>query len=97
MVRVMPAVVLVVIRAYPKEVIEDFTGLLLKLGSRLQEKGFTLMRWDPVDIAFGYRALDLYIIMPEEQEGGTEVVEEVIKSVEEIDNVDVVYITRLST
>lgn len=93
----MPAVVLAVIRAYPKEVMEDFTGLVLKLGSRLQEKGFTLMKWDPVDIAFGYKALDLYVIMPEEQEGGTETVEEIVKSVEEIDNVDVVYITRLST
>uniref|UniRef100_A0A7C2ZQQ1 Elongation factor 1-beta n=1 Tax=Ignisphaera aggregans TaxID=334771 RepID=A0A7C2ZQQ1_9CREN len=92
----MPAAVLAVIRAYPKDVINDFTELVTKITRNLSEKGFRLMKWDPVDIAFGYKALDLYIILPEEQEGGTELAEEAIKSLEEIDNVDVIYITRLS-
>ncbi|MEM1525582.1 MAG: elongation factor 1-beta [Ignisphaera sp.] len=93
----MPAVVLVVIRAYPKELLEKFDDLVAEIDTKLKEKGFTLMKWEASEIAFGYKALDLYIIMPEEQEGGTDIVEETIKSVEVIDNVDVIYLTRLST
>lgn len=92
----MPAMVLAVIRAYPKDVIEDISSLASKIELSLKNKGYTLARWEAIDIAFGYKALDLYVMMPEEQEGGTEDVEETIKGVEEIDNVDVVYVTRLS-
>jgi elongation factor 1-beta len=93
----MPAVVLVVARAYPKEVLEKFENLVEKIALMLKEKGLTLMRWESIDIAFGYKALDLYVIMPEEQEGGTDILEEALRGIEEIDNVDIVYITRLST
>jgi translation elongation factor aEF-1 beta len=93
----MPAVVLVVARAYPKELLEKFDNLIEKIAVTFREKGLTLMRWEPIDIAFGYKALDLYVIMPEEQEGGTDILEETLRNIEEIDNVDIVYITRLST
>jgi translation elongation factor aEF-1 beta len=93
----MPAVVLVVARAYPKELLEKFDNLIEKITVTFREKGLTLMRWEPIDIAFGYKALDLYVIMPEEQEGGTDILEETLRNIEEIDNVDIVYITRLST
>lgn len=92
----MPAMVLTVIRAYPKEVIEDLSSLAYKIESNLKEKGYELVKWEAVDIAFGYKALDLYVLIPEEQAGGTEEAEETVKKVEEIDNVDVVYITRVS-
>ena len=91
----MPANVLVVIRAYPKEVLENLSSLASKLERNLREKGYELIKWEPVDIAFGYKALDLYILMPEESERGTEDVEEIVKNADEIDNVDVVYLTRL--
>lgn len=91
-----PAMVLVVIRAYPKELTENMLGLATKVQNVLKEKGYEVMKWEAVDIAFGYKALDLYILIPEEQERGTDDAEEAIKSVDEIDNVDVVYITRLS-
>ncbi|MEM4788245.1 MAG: elongation factor 1-beta [Ignisphaera sp.] len=93
----MTAAVLVVIRAYPKELLNNFDDLVTEIDAKLKEKGFTLMKWEASEIAFGYKALDLYIIMPEEQEGGTDIVEETIKSVNAIDNVDVIYLTRLST
>lgn len=95
--KTVPAVVLVVARAYPKEVLEKFENLVEKIALMLKEKGLTLMRWEPIDIAFGYKALDLYVVMPEEQEGGTDILEEALRGIEEIDNVDIVYITRLST
>lgn len=92
----LPAVVLVVARVYPKELIERFDNLVMKIESALMERGLTLMKWEPVDIAFGYKALDLYVVLPEDQEGGTDMLEETLKSINEVDNVDIVYMTRLS-
>ncbi|MEL9940286.1 MAG: elongation factor 1-beta [Ignisphaera sp.] len=91
----MPGNVIVVLRAYPKEVMEDFTKLIEKIQLKVKETVYSLMKWEPVEIAFGYKALDLYFIMPEDIEGGTENLEEIIKSVDDIDNVEVVYITRV--
>lgn len=93
----MPGNVIVVLRAYPKEVMEDFTKLIEKIQLKVKETVYSLMKWEPVEIAFGYKALDLYFIMPEDIEGGTENLEEIIKSVDDIDNVEVVYITRVGT
>ncbi|MDK6027798.1 elongation factor 1-beta [Ignisphaera sp. 4213-co] len=87
--------VIVVVRAFPKEVMNDFTALLDKIRMKIKGSAYELAKWESVDIAFGYKALDLYFIMPEDIEGGTENLEELIKSVDDIDNVEVVYITRI--
>ncbi len=87
--------VVAVIRAYPKEVMEDFTELIKKLEEKLPKEKYSIMKWEPVDIAFGYRALDIYFMMPEDIEGGTEELEQIVKGLDEIDNVDVVYVSRI--
>ncbi len=87
--------VVAVIRAYPKEVMEDFTQLIKKLEERLPKEKYSIMKWELVDIAFGYRALDIYFMMPEDIEGGTEELEQIVKGLEEIDNVDVIYVSRV--
>jgi len=91
----MPGYVVVVIRAYPKEVREDLENVVEKIKQKIGDKAYNIMKWEPVDIAFGYRAIDLYISMPENMESGTEEIEEIIRSVEDIENVDVVYLTRI--
>ncbi|MEM0027232.1 MAG: elongation factor 1-beta [Ignisphaera sp.] len=91
----MPGNVVVVVRAYPKEVMEDFTRIIEKIQLKIKETVYALMKWEPVEIAFGYKALDLYFILPEDIEGGTENLEEIIKSVDDIDNVEVIYVTRV--
>jgi len=91
----MPGYVVVVIRAYPKEVREDLENIVEKIKQKIGGKAYNIMKWEPVDIAFGYRAIDLYISMPEDMESGTEEIEEIIRSVEDIENVDVVYLTRI--
>lgn len=91
----MPGNVIVVLRAYPKEVMDDFTKLIEKIQLKVKGTVYSLMKWEPVEIAFGYKALDLYFVMPEDIEGGTENLEEIIKGVDEIDNVEVIYITRV--
>jgi len=87
--------VVVVLRAFPKEVMENLEPVVKKIEEKLPKERYTLMKWEPVDIAFGYRAVDLYVVMPENIEGGTEELEELIKSVDEIDNVEVVYFSRI--
>lgn len=89
--------VIAVIRAYPKDIVSDFTELVRKLEERLPKDRYSIVRWEPVDIAFGYRALEIYFLMPEELEGGTEELENIVKSIEDIDNVDVVYVSRIQT
>jgi len=89
--------VIAVIRAYPKDIVSDFTELVRKLEERLPKDRYSIVRWEPVDIAFGYRALEIYFLMPEELEGGTEELENIIKSLEDIDNVDVIYVSRIQT
>ncbi len=91
----MGAKVVAVIRAYPKGVVENLEKIVNKIVEVLPKDKYALLKWEPVDIAFGYRAIDLYIMMPEELEGGTEELEEKIKSVEDVENVDVQYITRV--
>lgn len=87
--------VVVVIRAYPEGIVENLEELVKKIEAAIPRERYSIMKWEPVDIAFGYRAIDLYIVMPENVEGGTEELEEKIKSVEGIENVDVMYVTRL--
>ena len=87
--------VIVVLRAYPKELTQDFTPIVEKIREAIKGSFYELLKWEVVEIAFGYKALELYFIMPEDIEGGTEELEQKIKSVEYIDNVDIVYITRI--
>jgi|UniRef100_A0A7J2T9H1 elongation factor 1-beta len=87
--------VIVVIRAYPKELTEDFTSILTKIHEKIKDTVYVLAKWEPVEIAFGYKALELYFIMPEDIEGGTDQLEDLVRSIEQIDNVDVIYITRI--
>ena len=87
--------VVVVIRAYPEGVVENLESIVKRVEEKLPKDRYLIMKWEPVDIAFGYRAIDLYIMMPEEIEGGTEELEELVKSVEGIENIDVVYVSRL--
>ncbi len=88
--------VVVVVRVYPKEILEKFDDLIRSIEQKLPKERYTITKWEPVDIAFGYRALELYIVMPEMIEGGTEELEEILKSVEGVDNIDVVYVSRIS-
>uniref|UniRef100_A0A7C5XKM9 Elongation factor 1-beta n=1 Tax=Ignisphaera aggregans TaxID=334771 RepID=A0A7C5XKM9_9CREN len=87
--------VVAVIRVYPKELTENFEPLVNKVRNVIKDKVYELMKWEATDIAFGYKALDLYFLMPEDIDRGTEELEELIKSIEDIDNIDVIYITRI--
>jgi len=90
------AQVLAVLKVYPKDVMENLEPLVRKIESVLPQEKYRIAKWEAMDIAFGYKALMLYVVMPEETEGGTEELEEVVRSVDEVDNVEVEYVTRLA-
>ncbi|MEM1560300.1 MAG: elongation factor 1-beta [Ignisphaera sp.] len=87
--------VIAVIRVYPKELTENFEPLVSKVNNAIKNSVYELMKWEAIDIAFGYRALDLYFLMPEDIERGTEELEELIRGIDDVDNIDVVYVTRI--
>ncbi|MGC8679355.1 MAG: hypothetical protein ACP5TH_06145 [Fervidicoccaceae archaeon] len=48
-------------------------------------------------MAFGYVALKLYITFPEETEGGTDKLEEMLRSVNGVDDLEIESVSRLSS
>lgn len=87
--------VIAVIRVYPKELTENFDPLVSKVQNAIKNSVYELMKWEAIDIAFGYKALDLYFLMPEDIERGTEELEELIRGIDDVDNIDVIYVTRI--
>lgn len=87
--------VIAVIRVYPKELTENFEPLVSKVNNTIKNSVYELMKWEAIDIAFGYKALDLYFLMPEDIERGTEELEELIRGIDDVDNIDVIYVTRI--
>ncbi len=87
--------VIAVIRIYPKELTENFEPIVNKVQNVIKNSVYELMKWEAIDIAFGYKALDIYFLMPEDIERGTEELEELIKGIDDVDNIDVVYVTRI--
>ncbi len=89
------AKVLAIIKVLPEGVEVDLEGLAKKVEEKLPE-GYQLRGKDILPIAFGLNALRLYITLPEETEGGTEKLEELVKSIEGVSQVEVEAVTRLS-
>lgn len=89
------AKVLVSIKAYPEGVETDRKQLVEKIRATLP-KGYELIRFSEEPVAFGYTLLKLYITMPEETEGGTEKLEELLRGVEGIEDIEIETVHRLS-
>ncbi len=87
------AKVLVVLRVNPAGENVDIDKLIERIKENLP-KDFELIKHEKTYIAFGLYALRLYVIMPENFEGGTERLEEYLKSVEGVASVDIEYVTR---
>lgn len=85
--------VLVAIRLNPKGTDVDLDEVVGKVRSKLP-KEFNLIKHEKVYVAFGLYVLRLYILMPEEYEGGTETLERVLSEIPGISSVDVEMVTR---
>ena len=87
------AKVLVAVRVNPKDIDVDLDRIVDEVKAKLP-KEFEVVRHEKVYVAFGLYALRLFIIMPEEMEGGTEEIEKVLTSIEDVASVDVEMVTR---
>ncbi len=80
-------------RVMPTDVGIDLDELVSRIENSLPENTkIEIYRKDP--IAFGLEALVINILM-EDKEGGTTPVEEVIKTQENVENVEVIGVTRI--
>jgi elongation factor 1-beta len=89
------AKVLVSVKIYPKDVETDRSEIVDAIRKQLP-KDYEIVRTAEEPIAFGYTALKTYITIPEETEGGTNKLEEILKSIDKIDNFEVESVHRLS-
>ncbi len=89
------AKVLVVVKVYPSDVNINLDELVKKIESALPE-GYEIARKAIEPIAFGLNALKLYILMPEETEGGTSKLEEILSSVEGVSEYEIEAVHRMA-
>jgi len=86
--------VLVVLKVFPEGDDINLDNLADNISKKLPE-GYKLVRKDTEPIAYGLKALVLYIQMPEQTEGGTDTLENLASEVEGVSHAEVVGITRL--
>lgn len=86
--------VMVLLRIFPEEVDISLEGLKDKIQKSLPE-GYSIKAWDEEPIAFGIKALRIIVVMPEEVEGGTEQLEQIISGVPGVSQVEVLTVHRI--
>ncbi len=89
------AKVLVVVKVYPEDITTDLDSLVEKIKEKLPE-GYEVTRYSKEPIAFGLSALRLYVLIPEESEGGTSKLEELLASIEGVQEIEVEAVHRVS-
>ncbi len=87
--------VAVILRVLPSSIDLDLNELKAKIEGSLPE-GYKIESSGVEPIAFGLKALKLVVSMPEETEGGTEALEQVLRSMPEVDEVEIEAVHRLS-
>ncbi len=87
--------VAVILRVLPSSIDLDLNELRAKIEGSLPE-GYKIESSGVEPIAFGLKALKLVISMPEETEGGTEALEQALRSMPEVDEVEIEAVHRLS-
>lgn len=86
--------VLVVMKILPEDINVNLEELKERIKAILPS-GYELARHEIEPIAFGLKALRVYIVMPEVTEGGTEPLEKLVSSIEGVSQVEVEVVHRL--
>ena len=87
--------VLVVVKIFPSDINIDLNELASRIEKALPE-GYQIVRKATEPIAFGLSALKLYITMPEETEGGTSKLEEVLSKVDGVEEYEIEAVHRIA-
>jgi elongation factor 1-beta len=91
---VLLARIAVVLRVYPEDITVDL-GSLVEQIQKILPADFKLEMWELEPVAFGIKVLRVLITMPENVEGGTEPLEQLVSSIPGVSQVEVEYITRV--
>jgi len=89
------AKVLVVTKVYPDSVERNLEELLENI-KKVLPQDYEVLQYQKVPVAFGLNLLKVYIAIPEETEGGTEKLEELLKKVEGVSEVEIEAVHRMS-
>ena len=87
------AKVLASIKIFPSDANIDLNGLKAKIQAALPA-GCTVQRFDEEPIAFGLVALIAHVLLPEDVEGKMDQVEEALRSVELVSEIQVQRVVR---
>ncbi len=87
--------VLVIVKVLPTDIDIDLEDLKKKIEDKLPNN-YEVKGYDIEPIAFGLKALRLYIFIPEEVEGGTEPLERMIQEVDGVSQIEVETVHRIS-
>ena len=88
------AKVLVTLKVLPEDVETDLSAIVEEVRKRLP-KDYELLSSGEEPIAFGLKALKLYVAIPEMTAGGTENLEEIVRSIKGVSQVEVEMVTRM--
>jgi len=91
----MSAEVAVVLKVLPTEPGADLEELVERIKAALPSQ-YKVARYEREPIAFGLEALRLLVFMPENQVGGTSDLENLIKGVDGVSEVDILMVTRMT-
>jgi len=88
------AKVLASIKVFPSDISVDLNGLRAQIEKALPE-GASVHRFHEEPIAFGLVALIAQILLPEEIGGKMEEVEETLKSLKDVGEIQTIQVTRI--
>jgi len=86
--------VLASIKIFPNDANIDLSGLKNKIQSSLPA-GSTVQKFDEEPVAFGLVALIAYVVLPEDAAGHMEQVEEAIRSIDQVSQIEVLRVGRV--
>ena len=88
------AKVVVVAKIYPENVNENLEGLVDKIKEKLPSE-IKVNDYKIEPLAFGIKVLRIQFLMPEEYEGGTTKLEEILGNIKGISEIEIEMVTRL--
>lgn len=87
--------VAVILRILPEDLSVNLENIVNEIKQKLPQE-YSLELWDMEPIAFGLSALRVLIVMPENVEGGTEHLEELISQIPGVSQVETIIVHRIS-
>jgi elongation factor 1-beta len=86
--------VVVVVKVFPKSIETNRLQLAEEIRQKLKEVA-EIKKIDEEPIAFGLVALKLHLVVPEDLEGGTDVIETSVSSLDTVSNIEITHVYRL--